>query len=393
MPLLPRLAVVVLGTAFCASLGAAGCSPPGAGSGLPPPAKKTGEPVARIGAETITVDDLQKKLDEQSPFIRARYAEQDKRVELLDAQVRFEVLAAEGLARGYANDPEVRDALKKIIVQRLTREEFDGRVQLKDVTDAELQKYFDEHKGDYQKPAMMRASVITLGGHVDGAKAKADEAQKLASDPKKRDDRAWFKDLVTRFSTDEATKPAGGDVRYLSKDEVAARFGKDAAEWLFQSDEPNAVSPVFTSTTPAGTALHVLKRTGARKPIERSFDQVKNQIKNVVYREKRSAAFNTFVDELKTKHGVQTFPDKLTALKVPTVPAGMAGLPGLGDGHGHGGAHGDSHGDSHGGDDDGTAGDSGHPAAPAVGGPAGTAPTAPDPAAASGSGEGPGKAP
>jgi peptidyl-prolyl cis-trans isomerase C len=351
MTLLPRPVVVVLSAAALASVAVVAVACPG-GSGGPAvaggkAAPKTGDPVARIGNEVVTVDDLQKKLDEQSPFIRARYAEAEKRRELLEAQVRFEVLAAEGLARGYADDPEVRDALKKIIVQRVTREEFDGRVQLKDVGDADLQRYFDEHKGDYQKPAMMRASVITVGAALDGAKAKIDEAQKLAADPKKRDDRAWFKDLVTRFSTDEATRPAGGDVRYLSRDEVTARFGKDAAEWLFASEEANAVSPVFTATTPAGTAFHVLKRTGHRKPIERSFDQVKNQIRNVVYREKRAAAFNAFVDELKAKHGVQTFPEKLSSLKVPTLPKGM---PGLGDLHGdvHGDGHGDVHGDGHG---------------------------------------------
>jgi peptidyl-prolyl cis-trans isomerase C len=305
------------------------------------PTAKTGEAVARIGAEVVTVDDLQKKLDELSPFIRARYAEMDKRKELLDAQVRFEVLAAEAAARGYANDPEVKDAVKKLLVQRLTREEFDGRVQLKDVTDVELQKYFDDHKADYQKPEMVRASVITVVATTPDAKAKADEAQKLASDPSKKDDRGFFKDLVTKFSTDETTKPAGGDIRYLSTDEATARFGKDAASWLFSGEEPNAVSPVFSSTTAAGQAFHVFKRTGKRKAIERSFDQVKNQIKNVVYREKRTAAFNTFVDELKTKHGAVTFPEKLEELKIPVIPSDMAGIAPdalLDD-------HGDDHGD------------------------------------------------
>jgi peptidyl-prolyl cis-trans isomerase C len=333
--------LVVIPAALALSLSLSSCTKPSSGpsSGSPSglssggdgkaSAAKDSEPVARVGDEVVTVDDLQKKLDEQSPFIRARYAEMDKRKELLDAQVRFEVLAAEAAARGYENDPEIKDAVKKLLVQRLTREEFDGRVQLKDITDGELQKYFDDHKGDYQKPEMVRASVITVVARTPDAKAKADEAARLAADPKKKDDRVFFKDLVTKYSTDETTKPAGGDVRYVSADEAASRFGKEAAAWLFSSDEANAVSPVFSSTTPAGQAFHVFKRTGKRKAIERSFDQVKNQIKNVVYREKRTAAFNAFVDELKTKHHAVTFPEKLEQLKIPVLPAEMAGaVPG-----------------------------------------------------------------
>lgn len=299
-----------------------------------PKQEKSGDVVAAIGGDKLTLPELQKKLDEQSPFVRARYTEPDKRQELLDAQVRFEVLAAEARSRGFADDPEVEDAIKKIIVQRLTREEFDGRVQLKDITDAELEKYFGEHKADYQKPEMVRASIISVA-YADATKAAANktiaEAQKAAADPKKKEDRNAWKDLVIKFSTDEATKPAGGDLRYLSRDEATGRFGAAASDWLFSSDEQNAVSAVFE----ANSAFHVFKRTGKRKAIERSFDQVKNQIKNVVYREKRTAAFTAFVDELKKKYAVKTYPEHLAKLKIEAMPAQP-----VDDGHGHGGAHG-----------------------------------------------------
>ncbi|MDP2339479.1 MAG: peptidyl-prolyl cis-trans isomerase [Deltaproteobacteria bacterium] len=312
------------------------CTPSSGPAGSKAKKPETGEVVATIGSEKLTLPELQKKLDEQSPFVRARYTEPEKKQELLDAQVRFEVLAAEARSRGFADDPEVEDAIKKIIVQRLTREEFDGRVQLKDITDTELEKYFTEHKADYQKPEMVRASVVSVA-FTDATKAAANktivDVQKQAADPKKKEDRNAWKDLVTKFSTDEATKPAGGDLRYLSRDEVTTRYGAPASEWLFASDQQNEVSAVFE----ASSGFHVFKRTGKRKAIERTFDQVKNQIKNVVYREKRTAAFNTFVDELKKKYGVKLFPEHLAKLKVESLPPQTAGAD---DGHGHGGAHG-----------------------------------------------------
>ena len=155
---------------LAAVLATLACNPPPGGA--PAKKEKTGTVVATVAGQKVTVEDLQKKLEEQSPFVRARYAEAEKKKELLDGQVRFEVLAAEAKSRGFADDPEVEEAIKKIIVQRLTREEFDGRVQLKDVTDAELETYFNDHKGDYQKPEMVRASFVAITHVVGDADAK-----------------------------------------------------------------------------------------------------------------------------------------------------------------------------------------------------------------------------
>ena len=325
---------VVLGSALvCAvALGSGACDGSAGKNGKATP---PGDPIAVIAGTTLTVEQLQKKLDEQSPFVRARYAEAGKKKEFLEGQVRFEVLAAEARARGYENDPEVEEAVKKIIVQRLTREEFDGRVQLKDVTDVELKTYFDAHKSDYQKPEMARASMVTIAfgeGKLTKEKAKATAEDVAKQAAAKADDRVVFKNLVDKFSTDAATKAAGGDIRYVDRAEAEGRLGKPASDWLFGAEDINGVSPVFE--LPDGSAFVVVKRTGRRKAIDREFDQVKNQIKNVVYREKRSAEFNVFVEQLKVKHAVKTYDDKLAKLKVDPAAAAAALDPQ--DGHGHG---------------------------------------------------------
>lgn len=299
------------------------------------PVVEAGEPIAKIGGTVLSVEGLQKRMNDQSPFVRARYNTPERKKEFLDAQVRFEVLANEAVARGYQNDPEVQDALKKIVVQKLTREEFDGRVKLADITDDDLKKYYDSHQADYAKPAMARAShvYVAYGTDKTAAKKKAEDVRKKAADPAKLEDRAHFKDLVTQYSEDAATKQAGGDLRYLSVDEVKERLGQPAADWLFASETMNEVSPVLEGKD----GFHVVKRTGHRKAITRTFDQVKSQIRNVLYRERRTASFNQFVEDLKKKQGVQVFAEKLDKVKVSTeLPPGAA-PPGSGhEGHGHG---------------------------------------------------------
>jgi peptidyl-prolyl cis-trans isomerase C len=290
------------------------------------PAPESGPAVARIGDTVITVSALERRIAEQSPFVRARYADPVQKRELLDQQVRFEVLANEAFARGYQNDPEVQDALKKLVVQKLTREEFDARVKLADITDAEIAAYYEAHRAEYEKPEMMRGShiFIAFGDDKAAAKKRADAARKRAEDDGKRDDKNGFRVLAAELSEDETTKRAGGDLRYMTADEVAGQLGPAVKTWLFASKTEGELSPVLEGKA----GFHVVKRTGAREPMNRTLEQVKAQVKNLLFREKRTQAFNTLIDDLKKKQKVEIFEDKLQEVKVPAgVPPGDAAMP------------------------------------------------------------------
>jgi peptidyl-prolyl cis-trans isomerase C len=283
---------------------------------------------ANVAGDPLTIAELQARLDEQSPFVRARYAEPDKRIEFLDSQVRFEVLAAEARNRGFDKDPEVEDAIKKMIVQKLTREEFDTRVKLSDVTEAQTKAYFDAHQAEYQKPAMARGMIIVVNDNAEGKQAIEAAITKLKAKPTiPGDNRGAFRELVTKYSTDEVTKRDGGDLRYLDQAEIERRYGAEAAKWMFASDTANVMSPTFQFNG----KLLLLERTSVRKAISRSYDQVKNQVKNVVFRDQRTAAFDRFVDDLKKKYTVTTTPATLPQLKIDPVAPGATD-----DGHGHG---------------------------------------------------------
>ena len=54
--------------------------------------------VARIDGQPITLADLQRRMAQQAPFVQARYSSPERRKELLDNLVRFEILAREAQA-------------------------------------------------------------------------------------------------------------------------------------------------------------------------------------------------------------------------------------------------------------------------------------------------------
>lgn len=322
----------------------AGCPEPLAGGSsvargsLEPTAPQPGqgEPLAKVGDLVLTTGDIEQRLNAQSPFVRARYQTDDRKKEFLENQVRFEVLAKEAFRRGYDQDPEVMESLKKILVQKLTREEFDGRVSLKDITDDQIKAYYESHLEDYNKPEMVRAShiFVRFGDDKQKSKARAEEAQKKAADPAKIEDREAFKELVLKYTDDDASKRTGGDLRYLSAKELEERFGVAAKDAVWAATEMNQVTAVVEGKE----GFHVFKRTGSRKPIERSLEQVKNQIRNVLYREKRTESFHQFVEGLEKELGVELYLDRLKDVKVEAggaTPAAAAGHGGHA-GHGHG---------------------------------------------------------
>src|SRR5439155_18138374 len=91
---------------------------------------------------TITVGEFQKRLNEQSPYIRARYTSMERKKEFLDNMVRFEVLATEAQRKGYDKDPEVVRTMKQVMIQKLMKDEFDNTVKLEDIKDDECLKFY-----------------------------------------------------------------------------------------------------------------------------------------------------------------------------------------------------------------------------------------------------------
>src|SRR4051812_38297106 len=81
---------------------------------------KTGEgtKVATFAKDSVTAEELKQRFSELSPYARARYQTPEQKKEYVDGLVRFELLAAEAMKRGLANDPDVVETAKKVMVQK-----------------------------------------------------------------------------------------------------------------------------------------------------------------------------------------------------------------------------------------------------------------------------------
>ncbi len=309
--------IILIG--LCAA--AAACSPQSSSK------KSSGAAVAKGKGFTITADEFKQRLDEQSPFIRARYTTLERKKEFLDNLVRFEILAHEAERQGLKNDPEVQNTLKKIMVQKLVQKNFQDATGATDVPEADLQKYYEDHRDEYNRAKKVRVAAVVLAapqGSKDRAKKLATAKKALAKlKAEEKKNTLAFAQIVAEFSDDAATKSVAGDLQFKTQDELAKATSKEVADAAFKL-KPGETSGVVEA--PQG--FYILKYTGEQPELSRTFEQVKAQIANKLHREKKTKEFDEWLKKLREQAQVKVDDKALEAVEVQAAPgAPVAGMP------------------------------------------------------------------
>jgi peptidyl-prolyl cis-trans isomerase C len=319
----------------------AGCKKGGKGkSGASGP--QASEIVAKVDDAVITVGDVQERINKQSPFVRAKYTTPDKKKEFLDSLIRFEVLANEAEKRGYDKDPEVMRVMKQQMISKFLQKDFESKLKVEDVPDAEVEKYYNEHPTEFNQKDEVRVSEILVKDKGKADKALA-EAKALPKGSATGADQKGFRDLVTKYSEDEESKARGGDLSFFDKE--TTKVAKPIVEAAFKLAEVGDVASVKTDKGWAVIRL-VQKRPGFNRPLT----EVKRQIQQRLFRDLRSKSMDNFVADLKKKSKIDVREENLNKIVIDTgtggggPPApGMSGLPG-GMGSGPSGGPGGPHG-------------------------------------------------
>jgi peptidyl-prolyl cis-trans isomerase C len=295
--------------------------------------KKSGPVVAKGNGISITADEFKARLDEQSPFIRARYSNLERKKEFLDNLIRFEVLAKEAERQGLQNDPDVQNTLKKIMVQKLVQKNFQDTSGVADMPEADLVKYYGEHQDEYNRPKRVRVAAVVWNapqGSPDRAKklALAQKAlAKLKAEEKKNT--LAFAQIVAEFSEDAATKNAAGDLQFKSQDELTRAYSKEIADAAFHLKAGETSGIIQTAQ-----GIYILKYTGEQPELARTFEQVKTQIANKLHREKKTKEFDEWLKGLREKAKIAIDDKTLDAVEVsaaaPGTPTAVGGHPTMG---------------------------------------------------------------
>ena len=302
----------LVATGIAVALALSGCKP------TPPGPQKSGPAVAQGDGVIITVTEFKARIDEQSPFLRQRYQNLDRKKEFLDSLVKVELLARAAEKEGLQNDPDVQMTMKKAMVQKLVAKKFGEGDPSKDISDAEAQKFYDDHKDDFVKPSRVRASGLLVAATDTDRAAKSAQAKKLLAQVKgaaKKDPQA-LQTLARTTSDDAATKASGGDLGFRSQDEFAKQFGPAFAAAVFAAKDGEDVLVDGTQ------GIWIIRVTGRQEGLTRTLDQVKPQIQSRLQREKRTREFDEYVKKLREEAKITINDAELEKVVVSTAPSG-----------------------------------------------------------------------
>ena len=305
-------------TGIAVALALSGCKP------TPPATQKGGPIVAQGAGVVVTAAEFKARLDEQSPFLRQRYQSLDRKKEFLDSLVKFEVLAHAAEKEGLQNDPDVQMTMKKAMVQKLVSKKFAEGDASKDVSDADVQKFYDEHKDDFVKPSRVRVAGVLVGATDKDRAQKSAQAKKLLAQLKaaeKKDPQA-IQALARTSSDDVATKASGGDLGFRSQEEFEKQFGAALGAAAFATKDGEDV------VVETQQGFWIIRVTGRQDGITRTVDQVKPQIQSRLQREKRTKEFDEYVKKLREEAKITVNDAELEKVTVSAAPAGGPGMPG-----------------------------------------------------------------
>lgn len=299
------------------------CDPPGVAKvdfrRRPVPGAAGGTWVARFAGETLTDAEVQQRFAEMNPYARARFQTVEQRKDYVEGVVRFELLAQEAVKRGLHDDPEVVDAARRVMVQRLLKKELDDAGA--QVSDAEVARYYEAHRADYVKPAMTRLSHLSFSLE-HRAQAEAALARAKALPPL---DAAAFGKLARELSEDEKTKELDGDLRFLSDEELGAQLGPEVAEAAAKLQRIGDVAEALVETK---QALHVLKLSGRQLALNLSLQEAKPSIQQLLANETKQERFRALLGRLKQQARFELNEAALAAMVVdPRAPAVPAAAP------------------------------------------------------------------
>jgi peptidyl-prolyl cis-trans isomerase C len=154
------------------------------------------------------------------------------------------------------------------------------------VSDADVKNEYDKNKDQYSEQEQVKARHILV--------ATEDEAKAIITQLKGG---AKFIDLAKEKSTEPGAKDSGGDLGYFTKGQMDPAFEKAAFEQKPGTFSEKPVKSQF--------GYHVILVEDHKAQVQKTFDQVKEDIKKNLPQAKKDEKFKQYLDDLKKNSKIE----------------------------------------------------------------------------------------
>ena len=234
--------------------------------------------VATANGKPITEADLTLAENDLDPQF-SRLPPEQRRAAALSAVIEIRLLSDKAAADGIDKQPDFQRRMEFLKQRALHSALVESEVAAK-VTDAEIQARYDTEMANTPPANEVHARHILV-------KTK-EEADAII---KQLDGGAKFEDLANQHTTDPSGKTTGGDLGYFAAGQMVPEFEKAAFALEPGSYTKQPVQSQF--------GFHVIKVEDKRAQQPPAFDQVKEQFRSLVLRDKYFALVKSLRDAAK----------------------------------------------------------------------------------------------
>jgi len=253
----------------------------------PPPA--SARVVAKVGRDTITVGELERRMSALSPLQLREYGATPEEVKraFLERVLIPELLFARGaMDRGLDRDPALRalfqDRLKRALLVQLREDNSKKSV----VPPEEIAAYYEAHRDRYQSRALVSVWRILLADREDAALL----LEELGRAPSA----SLFEALAKNRSLDKTTALSGGNLGFLTEDGVSSDGTTKVPVELVKAAMGVRDGELVREPVPEGAGFAVVWRRGSMPAMSRSLAEEAGNIEQLL----RENRFREALDEL-----------------------------------------------------------------------------------------------
>jgi len=161
---------------------------------------------ARVGDSKITTREIDERLESLSPQLKAQYKGKEGRAKLVDATIDEELLYLAAGKTDIRYDEAVKKQLRTAERNILISAYYDKMIRQKvEVTDEEIEKYYNEHWEEFMNRAIMKAQH-----------AFSTDSMKVVEWKKRIDAGEKFNKIAKYESEDRTTTSSNGNLGYFN---------------------------------------------------------------------------------------------------------------------------------------------------------------------------------
>lgn len=273
-----------------------------------------GKTIAEFGGVKLSDKYIKNYVDHLNDYLKSRYNTPERKEELVSKIVEGELIAKKAILDGALEDPILLSQVKNTIARYYSGTKM--KVQIEEslkVTEDDMKKYYEEKKETFNTPERVKASHILIKTNENRDKEAAKKlAEQVAAEARKSaKDMGSFAKLAEKYSEDEGSKKRGGDLGYFERTEEGGKMVKEFSDGAFALKEVGDISDPVESEF----GFHVIKLTGRKERVEKTFEDVKNSVENTLKTEKRKTGFEDAVEKIKKELGYKFDKDAAMALE------------------------------------------------------------------------------